>query len=305
MKAPQWALNESSLNVAGQERTFSYYLPEDISEFPSLIFVLHGSRGTVGIMRYLTNYAFEKAALREKDFILVYPQGYDKHWNDCRASATYRAKTEHVDDIAFFQAMISYFKAGYGINERAVFATGYSNGAHMCMKLAYEMPEAIRGVALFAANAPDTANNDCHLKGLPVSVLIINGTSDPINPYHGGPVVLDGDSSRGNVYSSQATMQYWANLLPCPIAEAKATAFRPDIDRVQVHCPDGSYRVELVTVKEGGHTLPLPDPAPYLPAKVGSTNTNINSVSLVVDFFEDLREADSKVTSHRPTFFYD
>lgn len=50
--------------------------------------------------------------------------------------------------------------------------------------------------------------------------MIINGTADQINPNDGGLVVLNGDSSRGTVWSSRETMQYWVDLLPChPVPE--------------------------------------------------------------------------------------
>ncbi|WP_143473253.1 alpha/beta hydrolase family esterase [Flavilitoribacter nigricans] len=289
LQAPRWSLSSATLPIDGIDRHFSYYIPEGISRQPALVFVLHGSKGTVNIMRYLTDYEFEKIASHRKDFILVYPQGFDRHWNDCRASATYRAKRENIDDIAFFREMITYLSDRYGADRQAVFATGYSNGGHMCLKLAYELPEAFRGIAPIAANLPDVANNDCIRKDRPVSVLFVNGTADPVNPYNGGLVVLKGDSSRGRVYSTAESGQYWIDLLPGAPKTERIPYDAPRIEHFRTISEDGRYKVEVVSVKEGGHTIPLRRPAPYLPGFIGATNRNLHAPDLVIDFFENLK----------------
>lgn len=288
LQAPRWSLSTASLTIDDTDRHFTYFVPDGIEERPALLFVLHGSKGSPGLMRYLTNYEFEKIVQERKNTILVYPQGLDKHWNDCRRSAIYRAKLEQVDDVAFFRAMIAYFSKEFDIDEQSIFATGFSNGGHMCLKLAYEMPEALKGIALFAANAPDLSNNDCLLSGQAVSVMIINGTADPINPYDGGLVVLNGDSSRGSVYSAAETIEYWAGILPGPTQSETIIYEDPAIEHQKISCTDGAYKVELVSVKEGGHTIPLLRPAPYLPRILGATNTQLNGPELVIDFFENL-----------------
>lgn len=67
------------------------------------------------------------------------------------------------------------------------------------------------GPGTVIANLPDSSNLDCAGTGVPIAVMIINGTSDSTNPYNGGEVKIPG-TSFGRVRSTDKTFQYWANL---------------------------------------------------------------------------------------------
>ena len=292
------ALSRDSIEVEGKYRTFEYFIPQDVKTASSLIFVLHGSEGTVTGTRWFTNYEFEKIATERKNCIIVYPEGYEKHWNDCRQDASYKANTEDINDVAFFSDMIDYFAQGFEIDAKAVFATGISNGGHMCYKLAYEVPNKIKGIASFGANIPQKTTNDCVQTDIAISVMMINGTADPINPYEGGWVVIRQDSTRGEVSSTEATLNYWKDLLPCP-SEFELVEYpdtNPNENSTVTHykyfCKDSKIRVELIKVINGGHTIPLIN-APYLPSEwrkaLGNTNKDVDAPLLVLDFFESLK----------------
>lgn len=293
-------LKKDSLVIEENSRSFEYLIPEGIQENAMLIFVLHGSGGDVPSTRMYTGYEFEKIASSRKNTIIVYPNGYDKHWNDCRKNASYKANQEDVDDNKFFTQMIGYFNKNYNINQEAVFVTGISNGGHMCYKLAYEMPDKIKGIAPFVANIPEDFNNDCTPKGVSTSVLLINGTTDPINPYDGGWVVIKGDSTRGAVMSTRKTIEYWKNLLPCAsdpeITEYEdyAKADESTVIGYQYFCEEANKKVKLLKIIGGGHTVPLKD-TPPIPEQfkkvVGNKNLDINAPKMVLDFFESLNQA--------------
>lgn len=291
-------LSRDTIEVEGKYRTFEYFIPQDLKTAPSLIFVLHGSEGTVIGTRWFTGSEFEKISAERKNSIIVYPEGYEKHWNDCRQNASYKANTEDINDIAFFTEMINYFKENYKIDSEAVFATGISNGGHMCYKLAYEMPDKIKGIAPIVANIPQEASNDCAQTEKAISVMIINGTADPINPYEGGWVVIRQDSTRGEVSSTEATLNYWKHLLPSQTDyklvkyENSNSNDNSTIEHYKYFCKESNQRVELVKVINGGHTVPLKN-APYLPSEwrdaLGNTNKDVNAPLLVHDFFESLK----------------
>lgn len=290
-RAPKWSLRTNSVSIEDVERTFDFYIPEKLSASPSLVFLLHGSDGSPQLMRYLTNYEFEKQANQRNNFILVYPQGFEKHWNDCRGTATYTANTSDINEIAFFKEMISFFNQEYSIDENRIFSVGYSNGGHMCFKLAFELPEKFKGIGVYNANVPELANNDCSLKNLPISTIIINGTEDPINPYGGGLVVVEGDSSRGSVLSSMQSFEYFKNLLPdtCLDQNLNRNSYSDLVSGFSISCSNSGYQVELIKVQDGGHTMPLISKPPYLPSRIGKTETSVNSAKLILDFFEGLK----------------
>jgi polyhydroxybutyrate depolymerase len=185
---PLHPLHSDTVMVDSLTREFSYHLPSHISAHPRLIFVLHGSTGSPAIMQMSTGHEFDRLADTHGDAIIVYPAGYHGYWNDCRKKGTYESKKLNLDDVAFFGKMIAYFKSKYQIDTAAVFAMGFSNGGHMCYKLAKEKPLWFRGIAAVSANLPMDENNDCYDLHLPISVLVMNGTGDPINPYGGGEV---------------------------------------------------------------------------------------------------------------------
>jgi len=293
------SLSKDSIQIEGNSRSFEYYIPKNVQKKPSLVFVLHGSGGTMTDARNQTNFEFESLAEDRKSAIIVYPQGYDKHWNDCRKNASYKANQEDVNDIEFFTQMIAFFVKQNQINTDAVFVTGISNGGHMCYKLAYEMPDDILGIAPFVANLPEDFNNDCQPKNKAMSVMVINGTEDPINPYGGGWVVIQQDSSRGSVMSTEKTIEYWKNLAICSdIPEVLGvddytTEDGSTVTHLKYKCKDDSKKIELLKIVGGGHVVPLKD-TPALPERarnfIGRKNRDINAPMMVLDFFESLIE---------------
>ncbi|HKZ65386.1 MAG TPA: DUF6370 family protein, partial [Chitinophagaceae bacterium] len=152
----------------------------------------------------------EAIASGEK-LLIVYPNGYQNYWNECRKHATSMANKENINENAFFKAMINYFHSKYGINEKKVFAAGFSGGGHMAYKLGLTMPGDIKAIAAVVANMPDTASSDCATTGKPLPVLIINGTLDNVNPYDGGEMFVN-NASYGVVRSTDNTFAYWSAL---------------------------------------------------------------------------------------------
>ena len=200
-------LLSDSLLIDNHYRTFHFQRPSS-STRSSLIFVLHGSGGSG---RGTMNGASKLQAIAERENILiVYPDGYKNYWNECRKSATSVANIENIDENKFFDAMILYFVSKYEIDPARVFAIGTSGGGHMAYKLAMTSKK-FRAITAIIANLPDTTNLDCTELKSPVSVMIINGTSDSTNPYHGGEVKT-AQARFGKVRSTDETFQYWARI---------------------------------------------------------------------------------------------
>jgi polyhydroxybutyrate depolymerase len=83
----------------GIDRSFSYYLPSTHKEGAALVFVLYGSISSGKAIRKMTGNEFDLLA-ETNHYITVYANGFENHWNDCRASADYSANTQDIDDIA-------------------------------------------------------------------------------------------------------------------------------------------------------------------------------------------------------------
>ncbi len=290
VEPPQSAeLLKHSLKIGDKNRQLQYYHSKATEGSASLLFVLHGSMGNSDDARWQTGYGFEHIAEKE-NLIVVYPDGFENHWNDCRATASYSANTQNIDDIAFFKAMINYFAETHAINPDSVFVTGVSNGGHMSYKLAMEMPEQITAIAPIVANIPITDNLDCTPKQQPISVAIFNGMQDPVNPFDGGKVVLFGNDSRGTVLSSSESINYWLNLAShSPESHtAMETASKSKIEEWQA----GDHLFKLYHLNETGHVIA--SDKVHFARLAGPNASGIEAVDEIWKFF---KQVSNKATS--------
>lgn len=282
-------LEEGSLRVDGRERRFAVYVPHAVAAAPALVFVLHGSMGDGAMARSQTWHAFEPIADRE-GFLVVYPDGWERHWNGCRAAAPYAANTEDVDDVAFLEALVARLRAERGVDAARVFATGLSNGGHMAYRLALEAPERFAAVAPIAASLPSDANLGCEKSGRPAAVLVVNGTADPMNPYEGGEAALYGIiASRGDVRSTDDTVEYFAGLAghrDPPRVHAFPDVAPDDDSTAELSVwEDGpGPPVALLRLEGGGHNVP--HPRGRFPRFLGPTNADIDAAEEIWRFFE-------------------
>ncbi|WAQ81126.1 hypothetical protein PtA15_1A465 [Puccinia triticina] len=203
------------------QRSVLFFVPESVQgkqNLPLLI-AFHGSTESGSIFRSRTTaMAYDKLA-SEMGFIVAYPSGYKGNWNDSRKAAAYPAKVENVDDVGFTKSIIQYSAKNWATCPQRTLIAGYSNGGHMCYRLALELGSRyIAGVAIHCANLPTDENSDClTLLNDAVPICIVNGTADPVNPWGGGEVTLShapvpGGSvgSRGSHQSAVETADYFA-----------------------------------------------------------------------------------------------
>ena len=282
-------LKTETMSLDGRQRTFHYYIPQKLKAEPALVFVFHSSLSNGMTMRERTAYQFDVIADKE-GFIVVYPDGYERHWNDCRASADYAANIENVNDVLFTSQMTNWFSSKYKINRKRVYATGYSNGGHLSFRLAMETPSLVAAIAPIAANLPIANNLDCEPMGQAVSVALFNGTADVFNPYEGGLVSILGNESRGEVLSSKGTINYWLKLANYQNElefRKKITDFnKSDQSSIEISIwqQENGPEINLYTVKGGGHSIP--SKLVSLGNLFGATNADIESAQEIWNFFE-------------------
>jgi len=280
---------DQSLLSTNLQRYYKIYIPSNLKPDSPLLLVLHGSMQSIDDIRTYTGYEFERLA-EQHGFALIYPQGFKNNWNDCRKSASYPAKVENIDDLAFMQALIETASKDYGIDKDKVFLSGWSNGGHLGFKAALEKPDMFAAIAAISANLPTPDNSDCSISDADKtgSMLIMNGTADPINPHEGGRVTLFGFGDRGNVLSSQDSISYFATRAGYSDSEIEtALATNPQ--------PQGSVSIKqwqaenkpalsLVTIQDGGHLIPQP----YFraPRILGRNTPALNGPELIWHFFQ-------------------
>ena len=285
-------------------RTYDVYIPSTLKKDASVFFLFHASRGNSEGMRSSTGYDFEYLA-EEKGFLVVYPQGFKNHWNDCRATADYAANIQDIDDVGYFQQMIKSLEENYMINRKQLVVSGISNGGHMVFKLAHEIPKDILLYTSFAANLPVQDNNDCSLSQEEVNMIIFNGTNDPINPYDGGLVSILGNDSRGFVISAEETYNYWRDLtsyeeekiMTIPQLDSDSKTFVIKKESI------GSKYVALYSLVNGGHIYA----SPYLKSSrfAGESVRDINGAEEIYATYLELIDNKIVLRKYNNQYCYD
>lgn len=284
------ALTRGSLEVGGRQRTYLLYVPQGLPKGAPLVLAMHGSGLDAAQMRVDTGYGFDRLA-DEHGFAVVYPDGYQGYWNGCNIVGDYSANTLNIDDVRFLSAVADAVVTEIGVDPRRVFAMGISRGASMALRLAIEAPSQFRAVAAVSESMPTPDNFKCTLAARGTSsVMIMNGTEDPIVPFDGGEVNLFGVFlKRGRVFSSRASGQYLADLNH--IAGAPATNDTNVAGEVRVEHVlwrnDSSAEVELVAIHGGGHGIP--QPYQRRPRLLGPSPKEPNGPDVIWAFFERQR----------------
>jgi len=281
----------ASVRIDNLERTFIYHVPQKLKQNPKLLIAYHGSKMKAVMMQIFTGHEFDLFADADENTIVVYPQGYKNNWNDSRKEAPFPAKKLNVDDIRFTEEIIYYFEEKYHIDTKHIFAAGFSNGGQMVMKLANHKPDLFKGFAVISANFPTPDNCDSKIIQSPVSILLMNGMKDPINPYNGGEVKLGGQSF-GTVLSTENNINRYLKAADCDTSTFATKDFKDKAGRITAIQQDyysGSTgkKISFVKIMDGGHTIPNLNFR--IPIKVmGNMNKQVDGPKLIWDFFMSL-----------------
>ncbi len=282
-------LTKGTIEAGGLKRTYLSYVPQGFAKGAPLVVAMHGSGQNGAEMRTWTGYGFERLA-DEHGFAVVYPNAYDGYWNACNIVGDYSANKRNIDDVGFLTGIVDKLIAEIGVNSDRVFAIGISRGGSMAFRLALEAPSRFRAVAAVSASVPMLENFKCQpAQQGTASVMIMNGTKDPINPFDGGEVKFFGLLKRGKVRSSQESAQYLAdlnNITGTPEMSQTQMADGFHIEQT-LWRNDKKIEVELVAIYGGGHGLPQP----YwrYPRLLGPAPKEPNGPAVILTFFERQR----------------
>ncbi len=157
------------LTVDGMQRYYLVHVPPkyDNSKPTPVVVILHGGWSNAAIMVIFCGL---NAKADDAGFVAVYPNGLNLCWN----SFVLPGPRSMPDDVKFIGKVLDDLGTVINVDKRRVFATGMSNGAMMCYRLAAEMPDR------FAAVAPVSGTISIvpfRPKG-PISLIHFHGTQD-------------------------------------------------------------------------------------------------------------------------------
>ncbi len=293
-------LTKATIDVNGTSYTYRLYQPKDLAKGAPLVMVLHGSGQNGAQIRLETGYGFERLA-DQHHFAVVYPSGKSFDWNDCSRTGDFLVEGRELDDVKYLNNLVDKLVAEQGFDQDQIFATGVSSGGFMSLRLALESPTRFRAVAAVSANLPAAENFKCTPELAGTSVMLMNGTADPLVPYTGGDAALFGlFFNSGKVLSAEASAIFFAEkykLLSSvnPVASNSANssdlstasnlANDPSLSHVQRQQwrGEGRVEVELISIIGGGHGMP--QPYWQRPRILGPSPMTPNGPELIWQFF--------------------
>lgn len=219
----------------GDGRTRSYRVVDLSNDAPApLLFVLHGFGGTAEGMREYAGVEAVVEATLDDGAIVVYPngtgieEGLPQSWNagGCCPFSIY----DMVDDVAFFDQMISSLTSQYDVDQERIWVVGHSNGGMMAYRLACELSSRVTAIGVAAG----ALMIDSCTPSREVSAIHVHGDLDNVVPIAGG-------ETAGIVFpSTQASYSTFASAQSC-VTNGTTSA-----------CPNGAT-ISLVTDSRWTH----------------------------------------------------
>lgn len=234
-----------------------------------VVFALHGAGGTGA--GYET-YAGWGQLSEDERIIMVYPDGVDGQWNDGRPGALY-------NDTAFIRGIVDALSEILAINLDRVYATGYSMGGMMSLRLACLLPDYFAGAASIASTMPQYIVQDCDGTA-PRPVILLVGTDDHVIPWTG---------IRNAYMDAMSSATYWSEHNGCQfIGPLDALPDEDAGDGTRVirqnftNCEENAS-VSFYGIFGGGHTVPGSEfPGGFA---AGVTSNDISAAEEIWAFF--------------------
>ncbi len=276
--AAQAQLQSFNIEIDGIARDYSLYVPQGVTGAAPLVVVLHGGGGTGPLMARFSR--FSELADSEK-FIVAYPNGLNRQWNDGRAEVGATA-----DDVKFLRMMIAEIKSKQPVDMKHVFVTGMSNGAAMTSRMACDASDIVRAIGPVSNTMKTSMLDSCKPKH-PMPVIEIHGIDDPIVPYTGGEIVVL-RKKRGRVISVQQYSQFWAKLNGCSLTPDRIDLPQVTDDATSV-IKDEFLKckapVVVYSIRGGGHAWPGGMDHRRM-TYVGKMSNQIDATKLIWEFFK-------------------
>lgn len=272
-----------TLAVGGLVRRYRLHHPPrwDAEQALPLVLAFHGHQGSARIVEYESR--LDEAADRAH-VLVAYPDGTGvlpaavagwpilgqvlHTWNvgACCAPASGGDGRRPVDDVRFASAVVRTLVAEGVVDPQRVYATGFSIGGTLALKLACDRAGLVAAVASVEGTMPDTT---C-APGRRVPVLFVRGGEDDELRAD-----LQENRSQGSRYvfaeSMRAALRFWARHDGCAGPVRRTPGVRVTRDSV-AGCPAG-VEAGMLLVHGNAHAWPggrrpylfAPRPAPGVP----------------------------------------
>ncbi|MEP7378116.1 MAG: PHB depolymerase family esterase [Chloroflexota bacterium] len=262
-------------DTAGKYRTAEIHWPAPRTATRgrlALVVALHGRSGNGAAIAELTDFNERADAA---GFAVLYPNALAENPVWRRESAWDLGLGSDTDAIVAF---IEQAVAAGCVDNRRVYATGYSLGGGMAAVLGCRRPDLFAAIAPVAGIYGSEWLGEC-MPSEPVGIIAFHGTADTVLHYEGGLIDAEGFTEKPTVPVPQWAAE-WANRNGCQTSASEQPIGSDVVERRWSGC---DAPVELYAIQEGGHTWP--GSASNEPALGYSTQT-ISATQLMWSFFE-------------------
>eukprot|EP00041_Stephanoeca_diplocostata_P007878 m.113311 g.113311 ORF g.113311 m.113311 type:complete len:316 (-) comp17075_c0_seq1:655-1602(-) len=189
-------INQININVLGRTRTFYVFIPDNMPTTPSpAIFSFHGCGSSP------LKFEFESALNTRAEKALmynIYLEGTDNTggasprlgWNSGFSQCNTRGE---VNDVEFAKSAFAWVRDNLCVEEKHIFAAGFSNGGSMVFNLTCEMNDYFAAFAFAGSTMPASAYPDSESCNVPTEKMKpmlglcggTDGCSSTIEPWFG------------------------------------------------------------------------------------------------------------------------
>ena len=225
-------------------------------------------------------YGFAEAA-KQHGFAAAYPRGLGLLWNDGRKGIW----GSSADDVGFLKRLAGELVTRGTADPERLYLAGISNGGMMALRMLCEAPDAFAGIATIIASMPVGVGARCG-STVPMSIIMFNGTADPLIPYHGGDVGVGG--LEGRVWSVERSAMFLAQRNGCGALSKAVVSDRVGPDPIRVvkldwtHC-SSERGITLYRIEGGGHQVF--GSTNFLPFLLGSGTRRVSAPDVIMAAF--------------------
>jgi polyhydroxybutyrate depolymerase len=268
-------------------RTYHLHIPPTYSpETPTpIIFAFHA----LGDSFFMEDYSSLDVVADLAGMIVVYPDAINGVWKDGRGVCS-----DMPDDVLFVEMLLTQLENHFNIDQRRIFATGFSNGGIFVHFLAQQLSSRFAAIASIGGEMSEPAFANFERETDPISVLMIHGVQDPLVPVLGGNVFLPYPCNQGRHMGVFNTAGYWVyhnaedpNQIPPPLQQILPDLV-PQDQSLGYFWTYGGGRCGTATqiglLFGAGHTWPGAKPYCH-PEIIGGTNFDCHGALLVIEFF--------------------
>jgi polyhydroxybutyrate depolymerase len=268
------AAESARFAFGGLERTYLIERPPGQTPRPTIV-VLHPLNGTGAGMARMTG--LDRAA-PQNGLVALFPERIPQlqGWNffpPGKGPPSLMERTRAVggppDDVGFLKALIGDLVRRGISDPNRIYLAGSSNGSFMALRMMCAEAGLFAAAGLLVAGMPDMVGEECR-PAKPIPVMLLNGTTDTVVPYAGGPVQPGGIFS---AWSTDRLVSFLRRLNGCADKQERSPLPNTGANTIEAvrwtGCTGGP--VVLYRIIGGDHAAPW--------------SGNVNVAGLLLDFF--------------------